>query len=242
MTVQDRFDKMIDSWLMDGPNRLPEAAIDRIVTEIGRADPGRPSWLPGRKTFSKLALTFAVVAVLAIAVAGIAYLFGSGGIGGGTGYVSQRHSYSIRIPGKWTVNQIPGSWEPGSVFDYLGEGSDQFVDPNDPAIVRLMNSQPVAAGITFDQWVADDDVIQGRWFTNCRYLTHEALTIAGEQARLRTADCTGTHAAPPDVAELVVLHNGRAYAFRVLNDASGSVQDEKALLLDWLKTLRFTSP
>ena len=214
---------------------------------------------------NRLALAVGGVAALAlVAVIGIGLVSGGGLLGPGAtpaptpsseptaeatpdpasesvAYSSDRHFYSLRIPAGWRVNEIPGSWQPGGIFNYMGAGSDQFVDPTEPAwaeLDRFMNSQPVSADLTFEQWVGEVELVHNAFFTNCSKLSSEDSTLVGEPALIETADCDDTdHTTVTDAAAALVMHDGRGYWFRVLSEGTA---DEKALLLEWLATLQFT--
>jgi hypothetical protein len=69
MTARDNFDRLIDSWLSDGPERLSDAAVDRFLGEFDTRSNGRPSWLPRRVTMSNFAVAAASVAAAILIVA-----------------------------------------------------------------------------------------------------------------------------------------------------------------------------
>jgi len=240
MTVHDNFDRNLESWLNEGPNRLPERAVDRIVGEIERIDARRPAWLLRRETVNRLVLSFGGVAALVLVVIGAAYYIGPNGFGSASGtlYSSSRHGYTLRIPTTWTVNQIDGSWALGTVFDYLGPGSDQFVNPAEPGVDRFMNSQPLGAGMTPEQWTAQYIAVNKPFFGNCRDVAESPLRVGGVDGTILESDCSGTATGPTDAAQLTLVHAGRGYVFRVLS--SDGFPDEKALLQSWVATLGWT--
>jgi len=237
MSAQDTFDRNLESWLAEGPHRLPEAAVNRIVGEIERIDTRKPAWLLRRETVNRLVLSFGGVAVLLIAVIGAAYYFNQRNSSPGTNgtlFTSSRHGYSVRIPTNWSVNEVAGEWQPGSLFaGNLDPGVDDFVNPDQPNILRFMKSQPITAGMTSDQWMTQFISIHDTAFPECRHLTESDTRLVGEDARVYTFDCSGSPTGEADWAELLVTHDGRGYAFRV----NSGPADEKALLLDWVATL-----
>jgi hypothetical protein len=185
---------------------------------------------------NRLVLSFGGVAVLLIVVIGAAYYFGPKPSvpGSGKPYSSSRHGYSLQIPTNWTVNEIAGSWAPGAVFPYLGPGSDQFVDPAHGDITRFMNSQPITGGMTSEQWLTQYIAIHTAFFDNCRQLSEAGVQAGGQPATMYTFDCSGAGSSREDSSQVLLTHDGRGYAFRVITDGPG---DEKQILTDWIATL-----
>lgn len=84
MNVQDNYDRQIESWLAEGPHRLPEAAIGRIVGDLDDTNTRRPTWLPRRETMNRIVLAAgSVAAVVLVAAIGIGLVSGGGLFGPG---------------------------------------------------------------------------------------------------------------------------------------------------------------
>jgi hypothetical protein len=85
MTDDQRLSAIIDSWLVEGPKRMPERVMDVVADRISHQSQ-RPAWrFPGRElhmtTYPRIAA--AVAAIVILAIGGI-YLFGQPG-GSGVG-------------------------------------------------------------------------------------------------------------------------------------------------------------
>ena len=86
MTDDQRLSAIIDSWLVEGPKRMPDRVVDVVADRISHQSQ-RPAWrFPGRElhmpTYPRIAAAVAAIAILAI---GGIYLFGQpggSGIGG----------------------------------------------------------------------------------------------------------------------------------------------------------------
>jgi hypothetical protein len=86
MNVQDNSDRQIASWLAEGPHRLPEAAIDRILVDIEQSDTRKLTWLRRRETMNRPNVAAGSLAAVALTVViGIGLLSGGGGFGFGPG-------------------------------------------------------------------------------------------------------------------------------------------------------------
>jgi len=240
MSIQDNFDRALVSWLSEGPNRLPEAAVDRIVGDIERIDTRKPAWFPARETVNRLVLSFGGVAVLVLVVIGAAYYLNPSGVGGPDGklFSSSRYGYTLRISTNWTVSQTAGEWTANDYFNSLPTpGADEFVDPNNVNTTRFMNSQPIG-DMTPEQWTTRYLARHKAFFSNCHDMGTTPLHVGGVDGTILESDCSGTGAGPIDVAQLTLVHEGRGYVFRVLS-ANGSA-DEKAVLKSWVASLGWT--
>ena len=86
MTDDQRLSAIIDSWLVEGPKKMPDRVVDVVADRISHQSQ-RPVWrFPGRElhmpTYPRIAAAVAAIAILAI---GGIYLFGQpggSGIGG----------------------------------------------------------------------------------------------------------------------------------------------------------------
>ncbi|MGI8830864.1 MAG: hypothetical protein ACR2I5_14005 [Candidatus Limnocylindria bacterium] len=85
MNTQLDFDRILDSWLADGPSELPDRAVSRIVQSIDDSKRG-PIGLPWREMMNRLALAAAsLAAVVLVVVIGFGLFSGGGMFGPGAG-------------------------------------------------------------------------------------------------------------------------------------------------------------
>ena len=83
MTDDQRLSAIIDSWLMEGPKRMPDRVVDVVADRISHQSQ-RPAWrFPGRElhmpTYPRIAAAVAAIAIVAI---GGVYLLGQPGTSG----------------------------------------------------------------------------------------------------------------------------------------------------------------
>jgi hypothetical protein len=86
MNPQNRADQAFESWLDDGPTRMPEHLVDSIVAQLEETHQRKHSWLPGREQMNRMMVTVGGVAAIAL-IAAMGFYFlgrGGGGIGGVT--------------------------------------------------------------------------------------------------------------------------------------------------------------
>jgi hypothetical protein len=85
MTDDQRLSAIIDSWLVEGPKKMPERVIDVVADRISHQSQRRAWRFPGRElhmpTYPRIAAAIAAIAIVAI---GGIYLFGQPG-GSGVG-------------------------------------------------------------------------------------------------------------------------------------------------------------
>ena len=152
-------------------------------------------------------------------------------------FTSERHDYSLLLPDdSWTVAELPGQWVLGETFSQEGEGSDSVFRAEDsPRPYIVFNSQRVPAGTTFEDWVADHEAAERRWFPTCAPQPAEAGVVDGETAVIRNYLCGGSERA----SEAAWLHGGRAYALRVFWPEGNASQDPRPTLEEWMSRFRF---
>jgi hypothetical protein len=86
MNPQNRADQAFESWLDDGPTRMPEHLVDSIVAQLEETHQRKHWWLPGREQMNRMMVAVGGVAAIAL-VAAMGFYFlgrGGGGIGGVT--------------------------------------------------------------------------------------------------------------------------------------------------------------
>ena len=82
MNPHNRADQVFESWLADGPTRMPEHLVDSIVSQLEQTHQRKHVWLPGREQMNRMMVAVGGVAAVALlAVVGL-NLFGHGsGVG-----------------------------------------------------------------------------------------------------------------------------------------------------------------
>ena len=254
MTRQLDVDRVLEDWLAEGPSRLPDHAIRATIAQLDDIQQRRSSWLPGSERMTRLILPLAgVAAVLAVAVVALTSLNG-GGPGGlaGERFTSQRHAYSVVLADGWTHEERAGTWDLGDFFEANTEsGVDYFerIDPADgPPLYLYLSSQPIPAGMTFDEWAALHDAATAE-AQPCfaRVGSFETATVGGEVARVGVHRCEnfgGPLGLAWTTVQTLVAHDGRGYAIYVWpiwkGSAMPSVDDLRAEATDWLYRFEFT--
>ena len=84
MTRQPDVDQLVESWLAEGPSRMPDRVVDNIVSHIEENPQPGSFWPRRRIKLNRMTLAVAGVAALAIGLAGIGLAFGPTGPGIGT--------------------------------------------------------------------------------------------------------------------------------------------------------------
>jgi len=153
-------------------------------------------------------------------------------------FTSERHGYSLLLPDDtWAVDELPGEWPLGDSFNQEGPGTDAVSGPaSEPALLILINSQPVPAGTTLEEWAGEYDKANKHWFPTCALERSAAGVVRGEEAHFRNYLCGGTERA----IEAAMFHGGRAYVIRIGAPASDPSMDVRPVLDGWLSRFQFT--
>jgi hypothetical protein len=225
MTSELDVDRVLEDWLAQGPSRLPDRVITESIEQLDHIKRRRYLLPPGRERMTRLLIAgTGLAAALIAALVGFATLSGGDGVGGpdGVTYTSDRHGYSVFLPDGWTVEERSGTWELGQFFDANSEaGVDYFEELNADGIPTLyvyLASQEIPAGMSFDEWLARNDVAT-TGYQPCFELvgSYERRLVDGATARIGTYQCedfdgTGT---PYTGVQTLVSHDGRGYAIYV---------------------------
>lgn len=226
MTGQIDVDRILEDWLADGPDRLPDRAVRSTVARLDDIKQRKPAGLPGGGHMHRLILPTTAVAAIAIAAVALTSFFRGPGVGGppGTPFTSDRHGYTIILPDGWTVEERPGTWKLGSFFDAGSESGVDFFERLDrdlgPRLNLYLASQPIPTGMTFDEWAATHDDANEQMFP-CfdRVATYPGVTVDGEPARQQAHHCETFFGEGDDGAlagiQTLVAHDGRGYAIYV---------------------------
>jgi hypothetical protein len=138
---------------------------------------------------------------------------------------------------RWAVEELPGEWPLGDSFNQEGPGTDAVSAPaGEPALFFLINSQPVPAGTTLEDWVAEYEDANREWFPTCALERSAAGVVRGEEARFNSYLCGGTERA----IEAATFHGGRAYVIRIGAPPSDPRMEMRATLDEWLSRFQFT--
>jgi hypothetical protein len=256
MTGQFDVDRVLEDWLAEGPNRLPDRVINTTVAQLDDIKQRRSSWLPGSDRMYRLILpATGVVAAIVIAAVALTSFFRGPSVGGppGTPFTSERHGYTVVLPEGWTVEEHPGSWLLGDFFDAsTNSGVDYFErsDPDQGARLNLyLASQPIPTGMSFDAWAAThDEANEGKHPCFDLVATYPGVTVDGEQARQQAHHCETFFGEGDDGAltgiQTLVSHNGRGFAIYLWPIDTGvampPVSDLRAEAQAWLARFTFT--
>ena len=85
MTRQPDVDRVLETWLTDGPSVLPDRAIDSILTQLDDTNQRRSFWLPGGIRMNRMMLAVGGLAAVVLVVAiGTGLYFGGSRAGVGS--------------------------------------------------------------------------------------------------------------------------------------------------------------
>ena len=263
MTRRLDVDRLLDDWLAEGPSQMSDRTFEAIVQGLDTKKQRRSAWLPRREQMNRFVLAAGALAAVALAVVvGISWFSrpgapGVGGPGGSSGptggptataseaptsdallFTSERHRYSVRLPDdRWSVTEVDGEWESGTMFTQDGPGVDRLVRDDDAYTHDIfLNSQAIPESMTYEEWLADyTDVLSVS--LPCRLQGElETTVVDGETARLGEYECGGERGSTPSRAvDVVWSHEGRAYVFRVGEDPVSSEPIEpRSVAEEWL--------
>lgn len=257
MTRQPDIDRVLEDWLAEGPSHLPDRVIQATVDQLDDIKQRRLLlWLPGSERMNRIILPFTgVAAALIVAVVALISLNGGPGPAGppGTPYTSVRHAYTVVLPDGWTRDERPGTWSLGEFFDpNTDSGVDYFerLDPeHGPPLYVYLASQPIPAGMTFDEWAATNDAATGEAQPCFEQIgVFEGVDVNDEVGRLGVHRCEnygGPLGQAWTTVQTLVAHAGRGYAIYVWPVWTGSamppVSDLRQESTDWLSQFTFTN-
>lgn len=143
---------------------------------------------------------------------------------------------------RWRVIERSGEWPPATVFGGDDtDGTDLFVYAGSPDESYLhevyLNSQPVPADLTFEDWRSRYDSSLRQAFPDCRRQSgYETGIVDGETARIGIHMCNIDH-----VAQALWSHAGRAYVLRLEEVFVSDVEIEiEAEFHIWLARINHT--
>jgi len=133
-------------------------------------------------------------------------------------FTSARHGYTISLPATWTIEAANAPWPPGT------EGAappdpmlDTAADPSRPETSFVVLSQPLATGVTSDEWLATYESSAPSMPAECwpAPAQMEQATIDGQPAWIHGGLTTC------GFTEAVVFAGGRVYEFTGYFPAGG---------------------
>jgi hypothetical protein len=256
MTRQPDSDRVLEDWLAEGPSRLPDRVIRATVDQLDDIQQRRLWWLPRSERMNRILLPVTgVAAALIVAVVGLVSLYGTPGPGGpsGTSYTSDRHAYTVVLPDGWTREELPGTWSLGEFFDpNTDSGLDYFerLEPkHGPPLYVYLSSQPIPAGMNFDQWAATHDTATSEAQPCFEQVgIFERVDVDTEVGRLGVHRCENFGGPLGDAwttIQVLVAHGGRGYAIYLwpvwTGPAMPPVDDLRRESSDWLSRFSFTN-
>jgi hypothetical protein len=256
MTGQIDVDRVLEDWLAEGPDRLPDRVVQSTVAQLDDIKQRKSSWLPGSDRMYRLILpATGVAAALVIAAVALTSFFRGPSVGGplGTPFTSERHGYTIILPEGWTVEEHPGTWLLGDFFDASTDSGVDYFERRDPDQGPRLNlylaSQPIPSGMSFDEWAAThDDANEGEHPCFDLVATYPGVTIDGEPARQQAHHCETFFGEGDDGAltgiQTLVAYNGRGYAIYLWPTDTGVAMPPLSTLRAeaqaWLARFTFT--
>ena len=257
MTGQLNVDRVLEDWLAEGPDRLPDRVIEATVGQLDDIKQRKPTWLPGSDRMHRLILpATGIAAAIVIAAVALTSFFRGDGVGGpqGTPFTSDRHGYTVILPDGWTVAELPGSWPLGAFFDANTDSGVDYFERLDPDLGPRLNlylaSQPIPSGMSFDEWAAThDEANEGEHPCFDLVATYDGVIVDGEGARQQAHHCPTFFGEGDDGAltgiQTLVSHDGHGYAIYVWPTDTGVAMPPLDTLRGeaqaWLARLSFTN-
>jgi hypothetical protein len=256
MTGQFDADRVLEDWLAEGPDRLPDRVVNATVAQLDDIKQRRPSWLPGRIRMNRFILpATGVAAALVIGAMALTSFLRGPGVGGppGTPFTSERHGYTVVLPEGWTVEERPGTWLPGDFFDAGTDSGVDYFERSDPDQGPRLNgylaSQPIPSGLSFDEWAAThDDANEAEHPCFDVLATYPDVSVDGEPARQQAHHCETFFGEGDDGAltgiQTLFVREGLGYAVYLWPTDTGvampPLPDLRAEAQAWLARFAFT--
>jgi hypothetical protein len=166
MNPQSRADQEFESWLVDGPTRMPGHLVDSIVTQLEQTHQRRHMWLPGREQMNRTMVAVGGVAAIALlAVAGLYFV----GNRPGTGVAPSPTPVPTALPASGTV--VPGRYFAdsfGSRYTFTISGNGWSADYNPGNIIATKGSEGGTdfAAMWLGWWTDGTQIV---WRTACQW-------------------------------------------------------------------------
>jgi hypothetical protein len=138
-------------------------------------------------------------------------------------FTSERHAYSIQIPGDWTINEPPGEWPPDELLLPYEPGVDTFPTPaavaNDAPFdgTLFISAHDLAATTTEAAW---SERVLAPVSAACDSLGAAPITVDGATAQLASFGCqSGT------ALNLPIVRGNTGYLIAWIGRAANAVAD-----------------
>jgi hypothetical protein len=166
MKPETRADQAFESWLADGPTRMPEHLVDSIVTQLEQTHQRKHLWLPGREQMNRMMIAVGGVAAVALlAVVGLYFV----GRGSGIGSAPTPSPTPTALPTSGAV--VPGMYFADSfgyryTFTISGQGWSSSSSAGNIIVVKGNESGTDFAAMWLG-WTTDPTQIV--WGTACQW-------------------------------------------------------------------------
>jgi hypothetical protein len=224
MTITDDLDRIAQTWILEGPDRLADRVLDHALAQVHGTTQRRGAWASGRVRGSTPAMRRAAVFAIVMIVAGATLLIGgqrdrsigispsqtpspslspSPSISFET-FFSPIYHYSIDRPSAWAVEPGTQDWPPQSNPVPDGAGVDRFISPEDRWTRIVVTSDALEPGevVGERQAILDQTNAQA-----CQFRDRSVSTLGGVDARREVWFCFDRDW----VTELFAAHAGRVY-------------------------------
>ena len=136
MTRQLDVDRLLESWLAEGPAELPDRVVDNILSQLDLTEKRKPRWLPRRLTMNRTIFAVGSAAALVVAMLAFAYYSGNDGFGSPTPQATPLRQ--TVLPSSSLVWSVDGAEQDWPVTPRL--------EPNaDPVVASALSGQELCA-------------------------------------------------------------------------------------------------
>ncbi|HET9083274.1 MAG TPA: hypothetical protein VFN41_02645 [Candidatus Limnocylindrales bacterium] len=249
MTSIDDYDRIAQTWILEGPDRIADRVLDAALTEIhGAAQQDAPiglTRLGGKTPAFRLA---AAVAIVALATGGLLIALGardrSGGIAPSQSptlspsasaafepFVSGMYHYSIERPVTWEARPGTEDWPAQSYPLPDSAGVDRFISDDDPWTWVVVTSDALDPGEVAGerQAVLDQTNAQA-----CQFRGRSTAVLDGVDARREEWFCFKRD----HVTELFAVHGDRVYLVDLMS-RSEPTDIDRAIFEHMLESFRY---
>lgn len=111
MNRQLDIDRLLASWLAEGPYELPDRVVDNILNQLDETEKRKPRWLPRRLTMNRTIFAIGSAAALAVAVLGLAVYSRDDGFGSPTPQATPVRQTALPSSSLvWSVDSADRDW------------------------------------------------------------------------------------------------------------------------------------
>ena len=238
MTMPDELDRIAQTWILEGPDRLADRVLDHALDQVHGTTQRREAWGPGRVRGLTPAMRSAAVFAIVVIVAGATLLMvgqrdrsigvspsqtpspslsPSPSIAFET-FSSPMYHYSIDRPSAWVVEPGTQDWPPQSNPVPDGAGVDRFISAEDRWTWIVVTSDALEPGevVGERQAILDQTNAQA-----CQFRDRSGSALGGVDARREAWFCFKRDW----VTELFAAHAGRVYIVDLITRSEPSQTD-----------------